>query len=111
MLHTIFQEVTPDRQVQCCSRTHPGNPQAAPKYYPSIKSTGRHSLRQLSKRIGVISTVSSVDTLAVLEALLTLVPRELSEGNIGQVGALGSFSRRPSGPRRGYRDGMAAHLW
>ena len=76
------------------ARGKPGDPTAPPKYYPSISSSGRLTLRQLSQRIAQISTVSSVDTLAVLEALLTLIPGELAAGNIIELGDLGSFRLR-----------------
>jgi predicted histone-like DNA-binding protein len=76
------------------ARSNPGNPAAPPKYYPSVKSSGRTTLRQLARQIAEISTVSSVDTLAVLEALLTLLPRELSDGNIVELGDFGSFRLR-----------------
>jgi predicted histone-like DNA-binding protein len=72
-------------------RGNPGNPQAPKKFYPSVASSGRVSLRELSKEISRISTVSSVDTLAVLEALLTLIPDELSKGNLVELGDFGNF--------------------
>ena len=73
------------------ARKKPGDAAAPPKYYPSLKSSGRVKLRQLAEQIAEISTVSTVDTMAVLEALLTVVPRELSDGNIVELGDLGSF--------------------
>ena len=76
------------------ARRKPGDPTAPEKYYPSVKSSGRITLRQLSKQIAEISTVSSVDTLAVLEALLTLIPREISNGNIVNLGDFGTFRLR-----------------
>lgn len=75
-------------------RRNPGDPEEAKKYYPYLKSSGKVTLRQLTQRIAEISTVSSVDTVAVLEALLTVIPRELAAGNIVQLGDLGSFSLR-----------------
>jgi nucleoid DNA-binding protein len=36
-------------------------------------------------------TVSSPDTLAVLESLLTIIPQELAEGNIVELGDFGNF--------------------
>ena len=75
-------------------RRNPGNPDAPEKYYPSVKSSGRLRLRNLAKQIAEISTVSSVDTLAVLEALLTVIPRELADGNIIDLGDFGSFRLR-----------------
>jgi len=69
----------------------PRNLEAPPKYYPTVVSTGRSDLREIAKRIAAMSTVSSVDTMAVLEAFLMVIPRELAEGNIVELGELGSF--------------------
>lgn len=72
-------------------RGNPSNPQAPRKFYPSIASTGRKTLRQLAGRISEISTVSSTDTMAVLEALLTVIPQELTAGNVVELGDFGNF--------------------
>ena len=72
-------------------RSNPSNLQAPKKYYPSILSSGRVTLRQLAQQIASISTVSSADTMAVLEALLTVIPQELSRGNIVELGDFGNF--------------------
>ncbi|MBE7434552.1 MAG: HU family DNA-binding protein [Anaerolineales bacterium] len=72
-------------------RGNPANPTAPKKWYPSIDSSGRKTLRQMAERISQISTVSSADTMAVLEALLTTIPQELAAGNIVELGDFGSF--------------------
>lgn len=72
-------------------RGNPADPQAPKKFYPSIGSSGRKTLRQLAGQIAQISTVSSADTMAVLEALLTVIPQELADGNIVELGDFGSF--------------------
>ena len=72
-------------------RGNPANPQAPKKFYPSIQSSGRMTLRQLATEISDISTVSSTDTMAVLEALLNIIPKELSKGNIVELGDFGNF--------------------
>ena len=72
-------------------RGNPSNREAPKKFYPSIASTGRKTLRQLAGRISEISTVSSTDTMAVLEALLTVIPQELTAGNIVELGDFGNF--------------------
>ena len=72
-----------------------GNPQdreAPKKFYPSIQASGRMSLHQLSKRISQMCTVSSLDTLAVLE----VIPEELANSNIVELGDFGSFWLRNS---------------
>jgi predicted histone-like DNA-binding protein len=72
-------------------RGNPSNRQAPKKFYPSIASTGRKTLRQLAGQISQISTVSSADTMAVLEALLTTIPQELAAGNVVELGDFGNF--------------------
>ncbi len=72
-------------------RGNPANPQAPRKHYPSIQSSGRLSIRQLANEIADISTVSTVDTMAVLEAMLTVIPHELGNGNIVELGDFGNF--------------------
>lgn len=72
-------------------RGNPANPAAPKKFYPSITSSGRRTLRQLAQRISQISTISTADTMAVLEALLTTIPQELAAGNIVELGDFGNF--------------------
>ena len=72
-------------------RGNPSNPEAPKKHYPSVTSSGRLTLRQLAQEISRISTVSSADTMAVLEALLSTIPNELTKGNIVELGDFGSF--------------------
>ena len=72
-------------------RGNPSNAEAPKKFYPSIESSGRKTLRQMAGRISEISTVSSADTMAVLEALLTTIPDELAAGNIVELGDFGNF--------------------
>ena len=72
-------------------RGKPGSPETPKKYYPSIQASGRVTLRQLSQAVSQMSTVSSADTMAVLEALLTVIPQELSRGNIVELGDFGNF--------------------
>ena len=57
-------------------------------------SSGRVKLRALAKQISEISTVSVPDTVAVLEGLLAQIPKELSNGNIVELGDFGSFRLR-----------------
>lgn len=71
--------------------TSPGDPTAPKKFYPSVVSTGRVTMRQLAQEISLISTVSSADTMAVLEALLTTIPSEMAKGNIVELGDFGNF--------------------
>lgn len=72
-------------------RVNPREPENPPKYYASNVSQGEVNVRDLADQITAQSTVSTIDTLAVLEALLKVIPRELSNGKIVRLGDLGSF--------------------
>ena len=69
----------------------PRDQNAAPRYYASVKSSGRSDTNTIARNINSISTVSSVDTAAVIEAFLTVVPDKLAEGNIVELGDFGTF--------------------
>ena len=73
-------------------RGNPAKPSAAKKFYATAKSTGETTVRDLAKRISGISTVSTVDVMAVLEAFFQTVPEELADGHIVRFGDFGSFS-------------------
>lgn len=72
-------------------RGNPSNREAPKKFYASVTSSGRKTLRQIATRITQISTVSSTDTMAVLEALLNVIPEELAAGNVVELGDFGNF--------------------
>ena len=72
-------------------RHNPGNPTAPKKHYPSVVSSGRKNLRQISKTIANISTLSSTDVMAAIEAFLNVIPEELADGNIVELGDFGNF--------------------
>ncbi|MBN1453660.1 MAG: HU family DNA-binding protein [Anaerolineales bacterium] len=77
-------------------RPNPQDREAPKKFYPSVQASGRKTLRQLSKRITQMCTVTGPDTLAVIESFLTIIPEELAEGNIVELGDFGSFWLRNS---------------
>jgi predicted histone-like DNA-binding protein len=77
-------------------RGNPANKLAPKKFYPSIAASGRKTMRQMATQIAQISTVSSADTMATLEALLTIIPQELAAGNIVELGDFGNFWLRAS---------------
>ena len=72
-------------------RGRSGYLEAGTKFYTSIKSSGRVSLRELSKRILGMYTASGPDTMAVLESLLTIILQELADNNIVELGDFGNF--------------------
>ena len=67
-------------------RSNPRDTEAPRKFYAVAQSDGEVKLRTLADRIAEISTVSSIDTLAVLESLLSVLPSDLLDGKIVPVG-------------------------
>jgi predicted histone-like DNA-binding protein len=77
-------------------RGRPGHSEAPKKYYPSIQSTGRVSMLQLAERASAMSTLSAPDMMAAIEILLDIIPDELAQGNIVELGDFGNFWLRSS---------------
>ncbi|WP_103664892.1 HU family DNA-binding protein [Gracilimonas amylolytica] len=61
------------------------------KFYASAQSTGSAGIEELTNRIEKISTVSGADIRAVLYSIIDVLPELLSDGNIVEIGDLGSF--------------------
>ncbi len=72
-------------------RANPRDPQAAKKFYAVNQNTGEVDLRELSRIIAEISTVSEIDTMAVIEAFIKKVPELVADGKIVRLGDFGSF--------------------
>ena len=72
-------------------RPNPRDLAAAKKYYATAVATSTLSLKDLSRQISMLSTVSRTDCIAVLTGLLEVIPMELLKGNIIRLGDLGSF--------------------
>lgn len=72
-------------------RGNPSNPEAPKKFYPSIQSSGRLTLRQLAAVAADRSTLTEADFIAAVESFLAIVPKELAKGNIVELGDFGSF--------------------
>ncbi len=72
-------------------RVNPQAPAEPRNYYAFAQNQGAVNLRQLSTRISRESTISMMDTMAVLEGLLQVIPDLLSDGKIVRLGDLGTF--------------------
>ncbi|MCA9961684.1 MAG: HU family DNA-binding protein [Chloroflexota bacterium] len=72
-------------------RHNPRDPEAPKRYYPVVRSSGRTTQRNLAQKGARMSTLSAADLAAGLEVLLELIPEELMEGNIVDLGDFGSF--------------------
>jgi predicted histone-like DNA-binding protein len=72
-------------------RPNPIDRAAPKKFYPSIISSGRKNLHQISERAAGISTLRAPDLASVAETLLTVISLELAEGNKVELGDFGTF--------------------
>ena len=72
-------------------RGNPAKPEAPKKFYPSIQSSGRITLRQLAETASQMSTLSTMDVMAAIESFLKIVPQELINGKIVELGDFGNF--------------------
>ena len=73
------------------ARKDPRDQNSQPKYYVTIKSKGRTNHLAVAREISKMSTVTSVDTIAVLEAFMNVVPDLLADGKIVDLGDFGTF--------------------
>jgi predicted histone-like DNA-binding protein len=89
---------------------NPADLTAPKKYYASAVKRSDVSLRDLSNEIAEISTVSTVDTMAVIESLLQLIPRHVSQGDVIRLGDFGSFSVRLSSSGAETEDDFSSSL-
>jgi predicted histone-like DNA-binding protein len=72
-------------------RKDPRDQNSQPKYYATVRSNGRVDTHGIARDINKMSTVSSVDTAAVLEAFMNVVPDQLADGKIVELGDFGTF--------------------
>jgi predicted histone-like DNA-binding protein len=72
-------------------RGNPAKPDAPKKYYPSIQSSGRLSMRDLAELASDRSTLSTVDMVAAVESFLAIIPEALAEGKVVELGDFGNF--------------------
>jgi predicted histone-like DNA-binding protein len=72
-------------------RGRPDHAEVPKKYYPSLQSTGKVTMRELATEASDISTLSTVDMMAAIEAFLTIIPGHLAEGKVVDLGDFGSF--------------------
>ena len=72
-------------------RGNPSNREAPKKYYPSIRSSGRVTTREMAEMAADRSTLTSADMMAAIETFLAIVPQQLAKGNIVELGEFGSF--------------------
>ncbi|WP_298262438.1 HU family DNA-binding protein [uncultured Lutibacter sp.] len=72
-------------------KVNPQNLLEENKLFPIKQAQETLTLRDFGKRISRESTVSMMDTMAVLEGLLQIIPDEISNGKIIKLGDFGTF--------------------
>ena len=89
-------------------RGNPTNREAPKKFYASIQSSGRLSLRQLAAIAADRSTLTEADFIAAVESFLAIIPRELAKGNIVELGDFGTFWLRTTSEGAETSEGVRA---
>lgn len=79
-------------EYSLAERGNPAQPSAPKKFYAVARSQGDTTVRDIAGRINQMSTVSTIDVMAVLEAFFQTVPQELAAGRIVRFVDFGSFS-------------------
>ena len=78
-------------KYEIIQRPNPRDPNAPKKFYAIVQNEGEVTIRDLAEQIARISTVSTIDTMAVLESLLQVLPDHLLNSRIVRLGDFGSF--------------------
>lgn len=73
------------------ARQNPSDRSKPAKYYAQAVVSGEITIKELAKRVSMISTIGYTDTLAVISGLMEIIPSELAEGNTVRLGELGSL--------------------
>ncbi len=73
------------------NKVNPQDITAVQKFYAVKQSQETLTLRDFGRRISRESTVSMMDTMAVLEGLLQIIPDEIANGKIIKLGDFGTF--------------------
>ncbi|CAD5277577.1 MULTISPECIES: HU family DNA-binding protein [unclassified Imperialibacter] len=77
--------------INIVGRKNPIDQSAPAKFYAVVNATGEVNQRGISQEIAERSTVTPTDSMAVVEALLTMIPKMLADGKIVRLGDLGTF--------------------
>jgi len=72
-------------------KVNPQNLTEVNKLFPIKQAQETLTIRDFGKRISRESTVSMMDTMAVLEGLLQIIPDEIANGKIIKLGDFGTF--------------------
>ena len=70
---------------------NPRDPSAPKKTYAQVVSSGKVKIKEMSRDIADISSLSSGDIANVLENFILQIPKYLSDGKIVELGDLGTL--------------------
>ena len=73
------------------ARVNPQKREDPPKYFASLKSTGKRNLRYIAGRIADKSTLNIMDVKAVLEGFIQVIPEILADGYTVDLDEFGNF--------------------
>ena len=73
------------------ARPNPNDLTEPARFFGNVRADGEMTVRDLANRISSRSTASTIDTMAMLEALLQIIPEELANGRIVRLGEFGSL--------------------
>ncbi len=74
------------------ARKNPREQQLPAKFYANAVSVSKINLKTLAKTISKRTSLDHVDAEAVVSATVDIILEELADGNMVQLGDLGSFS-------------------
>jgi len=78
-------------KVKVISKRNPQIPEESPKFYASARHDRKIGLAELATDISNTCSLRRSDVHGVIVALMDIIPRELCEGSILNLGTLGSF--------------------
>ncbi len=78
-------------KYQTVEKGNPGDPTAPKKHYARVVNRGVCNLDKLAKEAADRSALSRGDILSAFENMTELIAQHIAEGEIVQVGKLGSF--------------------
>ncbi len=88
-------------------RKKPGTEEG--KYYASVSSIAKISEKELAQEIGDLTALNRTDVRSVLDALLQVIPKNMSKGFRVQLGDLGVFTVAAKSEGKEKEEEVTAH--
>ncbi len=78
-------------KYKAIEKVNPRDPEGPRKFYPSLQTDGRVTIRTLAMEAADRSSMSEADSYASIANLWNLIPRHLAEGKIVDLDDFGVF--------------------